>query len=469
MWRSTSHVRSGVALGTALLATLLSPPLRADEPPPDQAAPATSSPKREVPDYSGRGADPATAGDAALWVPRIVLSPVYLVTEYVLRYPLSVAVPAAEEADLPRKLYDFFAFGPDHKAGIVPVGLVEFDFNPSVGLFAFWNDAMADGNNWRVHAEAWPNDWYAGSLAESMRIGEDGVLSMRVAALHRPDRVFYGLGPDSLQDNQSRYTDSRIETGMDLLWRFWRSSRFEAGVGLRDVNLSHGHFGGDPSVEQEAASGAFLLPYGFDRGYTEEYNRLTLAIDTRPRLPVAGSPWRKGNNGFRLQVDGEEGNDIRFSPASTWIRYGASATGFVDLTGHGRVLSLDVMAEFADPLGSTPIPFTELVSLGGDSPMRGYYSGRLVDRSAAAVSLRYVWPVAIWLDGKLEASVGNVFGTHLEDLKPGEFRFSGDLGFASRGLTDYPVDFVVGFGSETFDHGAQIDSVRVSLSVNHGF
>ena len=41
---------------------------------------------------------------------------------------------AAEKAELPTALYDFFAFGPDHKAGIVPIALLEFGFKPSVGL-----------------------------------------------------------------------------------------------------------------------------------------------------------------------------------------------------------------------------------------------------------------------------------------------------------------------------------------------
>src|SRR5271166_2308510 len=93
----------------------------------ESANPApTVSPKRAVPDYDGRGRTPAPAANAALWIPRIVLAPAYLVSEYVLRAPLAVAIPAAERVDLPRKVYDFFTFGPEHKAGVVPVGLVEF-------------------------------------------------------------------------------------------------------------------------------------------------------------------------------------------------------------------------------------------------------------------------------------------------------------------------------------------------------
>ena len=37
--------------------------------------------------------------------------------------------------------------------------------------------------------------------------------------------------------------------------------------------------------------------------------------------------------------------------------------------------------------------------------------------SAAAATATYAWPIAPWLDGHLQVAVGNVFGTHLDDLR----------------------------------------------------
>ena len=48
-------------------------------------------PKRPVPDYDGRGPPPATLGDGLIWVPRTLLLPAYLVTEYGLRVPIGAA------------------------------------------------------------------------------------------------------------------------------------------------------------------------------------------------------------------------------------------------------------------------------------------------------------------------------------------------------------------------------------------
>src|SRR5215471_10789725 len=51
-----------------------------------------AEPKRDVPDYDGRGNPDADAGSWALWIPRVVLSPLYVVNEYVLRRPVGALV-----------------------------------------------------------------------------------------------------------------------------------------------------------------------------------------------------------------------------------------------------------------------------------------------------------------------------------------------------------------------------------------
>ena len=70
------------------------------------------TPDRELPDYDGRGGPPSPPGKALLWVPRVVLFPLYLTSEYVIRRPLGWLISGAERAQVPAALYDFFAFGP---------------------------------------------------------------------------------------------------------------------------------------------------------------------------------------------------------------------------------------------------------------------------------------------------------------------------------------------------------------------
>ena len=447
------------ALAAVSLTAMTASPARAE---PSPALPQDTPPKRPLPDYGVRRPEPKTARDIALWVPRLVLSPLYLVSEYVVRAPLSALIPALERAEAPRKLYDFFAFGSEHKAGIVPVGYADFGFNPSVGLYGFWNDAWAKGNDWSVHAEAWPDDWYAFSLKESVRLDGLKVLHVQVSGVHRPDRVFYGIGPGTLQSSQSRFTEAVADESAMLDWKYWRESRLQLTAGLHSESLGPGHYGTDPSLQQEAATGAFAVPYGFGGRYTDEYNRVLAAFDSRRPLPAPGS-------GARVELKAEQGSNMLASPASGWIRYGATAAGFLDLDQHHHVVGVSVMTQFVDPLGDRPIPFTELVSLGGDGWMRGYFPRRMLDRSAAAAAVHYVWPIAPWLGGSIQAAVGNVFDEHLEGFRPGLLRFSGDVGVSTIGVSDYPIEAIVGIGSETFEHGGQIDSFRVQLSANHGF
>lgn len=139
---------------------------------------------------------------------------------------------------------------------------------------------------------------------------------------------------------------------------------------------------------------------------------------------------------------------------------------FVDIDGRGRVIALTAAALFADPLGgqpNQPIPFTELVSLGGAKWMPGFFPGRLLDRSAAIASLQYRWPVAPWLSGTLEGAIGNVFDAHLQGFTPERLRFAGSFGL--RTSSDPPLELLFGIGTEPFGQDANIDSFRMSLGV----
>jgi outer membrane protein assembly factor BamA len=169
---------------------------------------------------------------------------------------------------------------------------------------------------------------------------------------------------------------------------------------------------------------------------------------------------------MRLVGEAESGSDIQHALAG-WIRYGATVKGYVDLNDHARILSLTLGLLFADPLGSEQIPFTELVSLGGDKWMHGYFDGRLLGRSAAVSSLEYAWPIGPRLGGVLQTAMGNVFNEHLSGFDFGLMRLSWALGL-SLGF-DPPVQLVLGFGTSTFDQGTRVDSVRFSFGVPKSF
>jgi len=419
---------------------------------------AAEPPKRPLPDYGNRGPRPTTAGDVVKWVARILVSPFYFVSEYVIRRPLEAVIPLAERADLPKELYDFFLFGPDHKAGIVPTFLADFGLRPSVGLYGFWTDAFVPKHDLVVHGSTWGPDWLAGGVTDRVRFstGSTDNESLTLTAVARPDRPFYGIGPRSLQANESRYGATRIDLSDTLDRHVAPFLLVHASVGARAVDFYDGHnLYGDPTIAQSIAAGVFPAPPGYLHDYTLVTTSLRLDLDTRGEKAASGS-------GVRFELGAQQAADVRGGGHGSWVKYGGSLTGSVDLNGHHRVLSLSVMTAFVDPMThDTNIPFTELVSLGGTEPMRAYLIGRMIDRSAFVTTLEYRWPVWAVLDGTMKAEFGNVFDAHLQDFAPNLLRFSGSIGVQTAGVSDNPLQLLFGLGSETFEQGGHLDSVRV--------
>ncbi len=425
--------------------------------------------KRPLPDYDGRGGPRETPARQALWLPRLLLSPAYFVSEFMLRRPLGFAITAAEKAGLPAELYDFFAFGPNHTAGIVPIAFVDFGIEPSVGFYGFWDDAGFEGHQLRLRGSTWGADWLSGTATERFHPNEQFELTLTTTATRRPDHAFYGIGPDTREAALVRYSSDSVDAHAEALLKFGGSSWLETRAGYRGVSFGHsdydaarrGQFDYEPSLDEAVASGDLAEPAGFSDGYRAPFASARLVLDSRSK---GGSA-----SGGRLELSAEQGVDLKNEPSSGWLRYGGTLGGFVDLAQRGRTVSLSVSALLADPLGERSVPFTELVGLGGAGMMPGFREGRLYDRSAMVATLRYSWPIWVWLNGSLQAAVGNVFGMRFEGFRAERTRLSTAVGIESSDSRDSIFQALIGFGTETFESGAQMDSIRVVVGARNGF
>jgi hypothetical protein len=462
------HRMSKKALASRILALLaaLSLWLRASAARADDAAPAEARPehstKRARPDYDGRGGRATTPADAWLWVPRVILFPPYVVAEFVIRRPLGALISWAERAGVPAWLYDFFTFD-DHRAGIVPTVLIDFDFYPSAGLYGFWNDVGFAGHDVRLRAAIGGGEWLAASFSDRIAFDADGRTRLRLDARgqRRPDFTYFGLGPDTRQSALTRYgRDLReLVLAFDVGW--WRASSLHAEFGLRDVSFRDGGYEEDPTLNESIAAGALPPPPRYVEGYRLLHSRLTVAADNRLPRPASAQGWR-------LEAYAAPALDLEQD--ASFIGYGATAGVAFDLNRRNRIVSVGAGVRFVDPIDEAVIPFTELVTLGGaTNPLRGLYPGRLYDRSAAVAGLGYRWPIWIWLDGALRMEVGNVFGAHLDGFRAGRLRWSGALGVESVSTPDNSFELMVGAGSETFESGGKIDSFRFVFGTTSGF
>src|SRR5512145_2978027 len=134
-------------------------PVYEDEPVPEQSPIADERAKRATPDYDGRGPEPSGASEVVLWVPRILLSPLYVVSEFVVRQPIGYVITQAEKHELPTLIVDALTFGPRRQAGIIPTALVDFGFRPSIGALFFAEDAFLKKNDLRIRAAWGGHDW----------------------------------------------------------------------------------------------------------------------------------------------------------------------------------------------------------------------------------------------------------------------------------------------------------------------
>ena len=419
--------------------------------------------KRVAPDYDGRGPE-KRRGEGLLWVPRILVSPFYLTSEYVLRRPLGAVVKTAEENHWAQGLTNFFTFDKAHKIGLVPTFFYEFNFRPSVGAYFFWDDAFFRKNAFRVHVATGGAGWYSASITDRVLLGDGAsTLAVRGGWSRRSDYVFYGLGPRTHEYARSRYSADLADVNFKYLANLWRASGLVAYVGARDMRFSeNGSCCHDPSLAERAAAGDLpVAPAGFDEGYTAVYQHLEAFVDNRRPAPVPGS-------GVRFEVHGEHAVDLKSHPGSSWVKYGGTAGAFLDVTGKQRVLSVAFTVLFADPLRGD-IPFTEQVVLGGVGPMGGYRPGRLIDRSAAIATLQYQWPIWAFLDGYTQLALGNVFGAHLDGLAMKLMRVTTNVGIRTSGSRDQSFEILFGVGSETLDEGLRFTSKRFLIGATRGF
>ncbi|MEZ4269378.1 MAG: hypothetical protein R3F39_23715, partial [Myxococcota bacterium] len=283
-----------------LAALLLTTSLALAAPPSDARAPAPP-PKRAVPDYDGRGDDPTTARDVLLWVPRVAVSPLYAVSEFVLRRPLVFLLTEAERKSWPEKIANFFRFGPGDNAIIYPTLVLDFGFRANGGLVFNWRDIGERHHRLSVKAATGGPRWFSAGASHGMPLRRGGSFGLDIAFITRPDYEFHGLsgaagdprGGRPELDSEAReatYGASHLEGGLSLGKSFLERSDVASSTSIRWVHFQRPSRTccGETSIAQRVAEGAYDLPPGFASGYLVLQQHLGFHFDTRPPRPEPG-------------------------------------------------------------------------------------------------------------------------------------------------------------------------------------
>lgn len=424
--------------------------------------------KRAVPNYDGRGGSREAPARKLLWIPRVLLFPAYVVSEYIVRRPLGAGVTYAERAGWPAAISDFLSLNEVHSVGVAPFMLIDFGFEPSAGLYAYWDDAGFKGHDLRLRGSTWGPNWLSGSLKERFELGKLAI-SLKGKLTKRPDLTFYGIGPDTRESDLVRYSAKTAYAHAQTSLRFGENHLLETTAGYRGASFGHSDYDEDdrgkpgyqPSLEEAVEAGRLAEPAGFRDGYRTLFAMTRLVLDSRGKA--------NSRSGIRLDALVEESVDLGSTQAAGWLRYGGTLGGFLDLRRGGRLLGVALTGVLVDPLVDGRIPFTQLAELGGGSTMPGLRSGRLRDRSSAVLGVRYSWPIWFALRGSLQTGIGNVFGAHFAGIRPARTRFSSAIGLETSGSGDNIFQALIGFGTETIESGAALDSIRFVVGMREGF
>lgn len=432
---------------------------------------AAPQPRRPVPELDGRVAPPPTAEEMLAWGPRVVFFPLWWVTERVVRQPIVHLLRLGEAGEWPEKAVDAFTTE-DGEFGAVPTILYRFGFRPSVGAWLFWKDRLGPGSRVDLSIATGGSRWYLLSAHDRHTLWDGrGRLDLHLSWKRRPDHQFHGLGFTALHEDGYRYDQEAVRLKVELGRRWWRQSWVRGRTGLAAVRYAPDGCCGT-SLQTAIAEGLVPAPPGLEEGFRAWRLGLTVLLDSRGPVYDPKSfepPQGDTDTGVRLELDADGYVDLDRPGRLAWLRYGATLTGVVDLTGTRRLLGATLHATLADPLGAEPVPFTELARIGGGPPAAGLYDDPHYGRSVMAVALHYRWPVWTLADAWLEVAAANAFGPWFDDFAPGRLR--GSFAFGVRAVSRYSELFylLVGFGTEPLGAGGGVTSVRFLVGNTDAF
>ncbi len=447
--------------------------------------------QREKPNYDGRPSETAGAGEVLIWIPRVVLFPVHLTLNWLVRKPIVWLITRAEANYVFARVEKTLTFF-DGKATLFPTFLADFGLNPAVGLSYTHDDLFADGNNFTTSVAIWnPDEWLRVAVRNTQTTFDDdsGLIVLDGEFLRRPDLVYYGIGADTRTDDERIFAIERIEVGAELFATLAGLNKISFSTRFRVVEFD-ADGAREPSIGRETnldglplerpGAIAFGTPEtipGFDETYQLLEHRVHLMLDTR-------SPDTEfdGGTGLRMEAFGS----FEWDPTQTsrhFFRVGGEVAAFYDFSGNGHVAALRGYTEFLiDDIGEGDVPFTELPQMGGNEVMRGYLPGRFIGKYAVALTGTYRYPVWSLLDAEIFGSIGNTFGTpdEVNDVDitgDGSQRFSfkhlyaaGGIGLRTNLDRDTALSILFGLGTNRFDSDDfGIDSIRFTFGVSQGF
>jgi hypothetical protein len=435
-----------VAAIVTVAAGLLAGPARAEAPPPPSSGTVPGpEARRSAASFRGRE-EGDSAAHALAWIPRIVFSPLYVLTELVLRRPLYAFLGWADRNHVfdvvDRVLNPFPGFN------WYPTLQLDLGVFFLPGVEGRWNDAFVRRNELRFSgAVGGENFWYA-MLVDRFHVGPV-YFGGQLEFVTRPERAFYGLGPDS-PSQRMNFSQTRLDTLGLVGFEPGKAAHLELAFGYREETVGPGN---PPSVG------------GTDGTLPEGFVPLSLLLASA-RLELDSRTSREHNGGARFVASTTYARDVKV-PGRAFVTGDVDLRVGVEIRHPDRVLSARLYVADSFPLGNEPVPITHMPLLGWQNHM-GFVWGRFRGESAIMGELRYRYPVGHYMDFQCVGSAGNVFARDFHDFDFGALTASIGVGLRTRRTSFLPLEMMIGMGSSRFDEAFAIESVRLFVSTDEG-
>jgi outer membrane protein assembly factor BamA len=354
-------------------------------------------------------------------LPILILRMPEILTELAVT-PLVPIFLAFEKLRLHERIFDLLT-NDEHTFGVLPI----FDFTNrsglSGGLAVLHNDPLGSPDRTVLLGMIRENGDRSLSFSYGRRLPSMSGKKFGLSAGYAldQDRRWFGTGGSTKPEDERMIAERSVRAGVSMEIPAPEEWTARLELGYRRQRLYSGT-GDSPGATPQNS----MLPAGFSRSLSYPELTATLEYDTRDSN---GRPTR----GVVISVSGSGTHDVDNGQTGGLLAT-AKAGIYIPVLPLNRVLVLAFGAATATPLGSgATVPIQHLVSLGGNTVLRGYDS----DRFAGRVGW---WATAEWRYAIFEYS-------------PTDTHFGGtvffDVGRAANDVEDAfsgPVAWSVGIG-----------------------
>lgn len=232
-----------------------------------------------------------------------------------------------------------------------------------------------------------------------------------------PQEDFFGLGPNSLEENRTDYLLDSVETGASLRWRPAKIFDFGVGGWYLSPRVGQGTDSRFPSTEELFSPAA--IP-GLDEHSDFIRGDVSAALDWRdnPLHPHGGGL-------YAVMFSRFEDRDL---DVFDFKRVEINLQQYVPLPRRYRILALRAEAVLTEAESGHQVPFYFQPTLGGARDLRGFREFRFRDLNSLLLGAEYRWEAWWALDGALFVDAGTV-AARRSDLSVSDMEVTYGIGF----------------------------------------